>query len=133
MQRPCCLKVEGTVGWLILTGLFVGAGLGRAQILMLGSGINNKVNIFNTDMAVLEAGEARKDLACTVNPSKPVLGFDLRFHAGYDVTIPLRDLAGGENSLNILFRVEQQNRPDHPIYFTQHVRVPRLEDDAKGE
>ena len=88
MQRPCCLKAEGTVGRLILTGLLVGAGLGRAQILMLGSGINNKVNIFNTDMAVLEAGDPRKDLACTVNPTKPSLGFDLRFHAGYEVTIP---------------------------------------------
>jgi len=61
MQRPCCLKAEGTVGRLILTGLLVGAGLGRAQILMLGSGINNKVHIFNTDMAVLEAGDPRKD------------------------------------------------------------------------
>jgi len=133
MQRPCCLKAEGTVGRLILTGLLVGTGLTHAQILMLGTGINNKVNIFNTDMAVLEAGEPRKDLACTVNPTKPVLGFDLRFHAGYEVTIPLRELIGSENILNILFRVTPQNHQDQPVYFAQHIRVPGIEEDAKGD
>jgi hypothetical protein len=97
------------------------------------AGPNGHVNIYNTDLAVLEAGEPRKDLACSVTPSKPALGFDLRFHAGYDVTIPLKDLAGGDNSLNILFRVEPQNHPEHPIYFMQHVRVPKIEEDAKGE
>ena len=133
MQRPCCLKAEGTVGRLIFAGLLVGAGLGRAQILMLGSGINNKVNIFNTDMAVLEAGDPRKDLACTVNPTKPALGFDLRFHAGYEVTIPLKELVGSENLLNILFRVTPKNNSDQPVYFAQHIRVPVIEEDAKGD
>ena len=37
------------------------------------------VRIFNTDMAVLEAQDVRKDLGCTVTPDKPLLGFDLRF------------------------------------------------------
>ena len=108
MQRPCCLKADGNIGRLIFAGLWIGTGLAQAQILMLGSGINNKVNIFNTDMAVLEAGEPRKDLVCTVNPTKPVLGFDLRFHAGYEVTIPLKEMAGSENLLNIVFRVTSQ-------------------------
>jgi hypothetical protein len=97
------------------------------------AGPNGHVNIFNTDLAVFEAGEVRKDLVCTVTPSKPALGFDLRFHAGYDVTLPLKDLAGSENALNILFRVSPQNHPDRLIYFTQHIRVPKLEEDAKGD
>jgi hypothetical protein len=97
------------------------------------AGPSGHVNIFNTDMAVLEAGEVRKDLACTVTPSKPALGFDLRFHAGYDVTLPLKDLAGSQNALTILFRVTPQNHPDRPVYFTQHIRVPKLEEDAKGD
>ena len=42
---------------------------------------------------------------CTVNPNKPELGFDLRFHGGFDVSVPLNDLSGGENQLTILFRV----------------------------
>jgi hypothetical protein len=127
------LKAEGTVGRLILAGLLIGAGLGRAQTLMLGSGVSGKVNIFNTDMAVLEAGESRKDLACTVNPTKPMLGFDLRFHAGYEVTIPLKELVGLENQLNILFRVTPKNNPDQPVYFAQHIRVPAVEEDPRGD
>lgn len=133
MQRPCWFGNPGRTDhrWLIV-GLLVSAPLARGQVLMQ-AGPNGHVNIFNTDLAVFESGEVRKDLACTVTPAKPVLGFDLRFHAGYDVTIPLKELAGSENSLNILFRAAPQNHPDQPIYFTQHIRVPKLEDEAKGD
>jgi hypothetical protein len=110
----------------------VSAASAQAQSLML-SGPNGHVNIVNTDLAVLESGDNRKDLACAVTPSKPALGFDLRFHAGYDVTVPLRDLAGSENSLHILFRVAPQNHPDQPVYFTQQIRVPKLEEEARGD
>jgi hypothetical protein len=103
-------------------------------VILPGTGPSNSVNIFNTDLAVLESGETRKDLLCSVTPSKPTLGFDLRFHAGYEVTVPLRDIAGsGDNLLSIVFRVEPQNHPDQPIYFTQRIRVPPLDDDAKGD
>jgi len=91
------------------------------------------VRIFNTDMAVLEAQDIRKDLNCTVNPAKPILSFDLKFHGGYDVTIPLKDLAGSENQLTILFRVTPDGRKDDPTFFVQHVRVPRIEEEAKGD
>ncbi len=123
MQRPCCLGNPGRFDcqWLIAS-LLVSTVAAHGQVVML-AGPNGHVNIFNTDLAVLEAGETRKDLACTVTPSKPALGFDLRFHAGYDVTIPLKELAGGENSLNILFRVEQQNHPDAPHLL--HAARPR--------
>ncbi len=89
--------------------------------------------IFNTDMAVLEAGDPRKDLPCTVVPIKPALGFDLKFHSGYDVTVPLKDLAGSENTLTMLFRVIPDNRKDDPVYFTHRVRVPAIDEDAKGD
>jgi len=117
--------------WLV-AGLLAGSGLLCGQSVLL-PGPNGHVNIFNSDLAVLEAGEIRKDLVCTVTPNKPVLGFDLRFHAGYDVTVPLKELAGSENALTILFRVAPENHPDHPIYFSQHIRVPKLEDEAKGD
>ena len=133
MQRPCWFGNPGRTDhrWLI-AGLLVSATLAQGQVLMQ-AGPNGHVNIFNTDLAVFESGEVRKDLACTVTPAKPVLGFDLRFHAGYDVTIALKELAGSENSLNILFRVAPQNHPDHPVFFTQHIRVPKLDDEAKGD
>ena len=91
------------------------------------------VRIHNTDMAVLEAGDPRQDLPCTVTPNKPLVGFDLRFHSGYDVSVPLKELAGSENLLTILFRVVPEHHPDEPMYFVQRVRVPSIEEDAKGD
>ncbi len=98
---------------------------------MLGAG--SSLHIFSTDMAVLEEQEIRKDLPCTVTPAKPQLGFDLKFHSGYDVTVPIHDLAGSENMLTILFRVTPETKPDGPIYFVQRVKVPMMEEDAKGD
>jgi hypothetical protein len=104
-----------------------------AQVALTGSGPTGAVRIFYTDQAILEAGETRKDLPCTVNPSKPILGFDLRYHSGYEVSIPLKDLAGSENLLTILFRVVDAEHKEEPLYFTQKIRVPVIEEDAKGD
>jgi len=110
---------------LAVTGL-------QAQVVMQGSGPSSLVRIFNTDSAVLEAQEVRKDLPCTVTPIKPTLGFDLRFHAGYEVSIPLRDLAGSEDMLTMLFRVTPDGHKDDPVYFSQRLSVPPIEEGAKG-
>ncbi len=95
--------------------------------------VNGAVRIFNTDLAVLEAQDPRSDLPCSVSPTKPVLGFDLKFHSGYEVSVPLGELAGSENLLTILFRVVPEATPDAPVYFTQRVRVPHIEENAKGD
>lgn len=86
-----------------------------------------------SDLMVLEVKETRTDLPCTVVQSKPVLGFDLKFHAGYDISVPLNELAGQENLLTITFRVTSEKSPESPVYFTQKIRVPPLDDDAKGD
>lgn len=104
---------------------------GRAQTVMgVGPG---SVRMFNTDMAILEVKDPRNDLPCTVSPVKPLLGFDLKFHAGFEVSVPLRDLAGSENLLTILFRVQPENKPDEVVYMSQRVRVPSIEEDARGD
>src|SRR5580658_2397230 len=131
MQRPCLFVQLG--GQWLLACLILSTTPVYSQILIHGSGPHQRANIFNTDLAVLEAGEQRKDLPCTVTPSKPTLGFDLKFHAGYQVSVPLKELAGNENSLSIVFRVTPDGHPDEPAYFTQHLRVPPLEEDAKGD
>jgi len=97
------------------------------------AGVGTQIQLNSSDLAVLEAQEVRKDLACTVDPVKPSLGFDLRFHGGYDVNLPLRDIAGSENLLSILVRVTSDSRRGDPAYFVQRVSVPKLPDDAKGE
>jgi hypothetical protein len=104
-----------------------------AQQIMQGSGPGNLVRTFSTDEAVLDAGETRKDLPCTVTSTKPVLGFDLRFHAGYEITLPLKELAGTEDLLTIIFRVTPDADKDSPTYFSQRYTVPKIEEDAKGD
>ena len=133
MQRPYWFGTSVFVGRWVIPALLATAAQMPGQVRMVGSGPNGAVNIYNSDLAVFESGETRKDLPCTVTQSKPTLGFDLRFHAGYEVTVPLSDLAGSENMLSILFRVAPANHRDDPVYFTQHIRVPLLEQDAKGD
>jgi hypothetical protein len=118
----------------VLLGVFALAAPGlKAQTVMQGSGPGDLVRIFNTDAAVLESQDVRKDLPCTVTPLlKPVLGFDLRFHAGYEVSIPLKDLAGSEDLLTMIFRVTPENHKDGPVYFSQRLSVPAIEENAKG-
>ncbi len=103
--------------------------LAQTQLL----GVGTSVHLVNDDMAMLEAQIPRKDLPCSVDPADPVLGFDLRFHAGYDVTIPLKELAGRENLLTMLFRVTPDADPEKRVYFTQSIRVPQIDEDASGE
>ncbi|MBI4876713.1 MAG: acetyltransferase [Acidobacteria bacterium] len=110
-----------------------GAAGVAGQIRMGGSAPGGVVRIFNTDLAVLEMQEPRKDLPCSATPVKALLGFDLKFHSGYEVSVPLRDLAGSENLLTILFRVTPEVRPDEQVYFVQRVRVPSIEEDARGD
>lgn len=95
--------------------------------------LNRSVRINATDLAVLEARETRKDLNCTVFPVKPELGFDLRFHAGFDINLPLSEVAGQEDQLTILFRVVPDLHKDKLFYFVQHIPVPKIADDAKGD
>ncbi|HWR53049.1 MAG TPA: hypothetical protein VN428_18200 [Bryobacteraceae bacterium] len=88
--------------------------------------------MINADYAILETQEARKDISCTVEPVKPALGFDMRFHSGYEVSIPLKELAGNENLLTMIFRVAPEGRRDEPVYFSQRVKVPEIAADAGG-
>src|SRR5580698_6265676 len=94
----------------------------RAQSQLAGTG-GGALHMMNTDLAVLEAQDVRKDLPCSVAPAKPVLGFDLRFHAAYEVNVPLKDLAGSENKLTILFRVTSTDHKGDPVYFVQRIHV----------
>jgi hypothetical protein len=110
-----------------------GSFAGFAQTTMTPGSGGAAARVFSTDMAVLEAGEVRKDLPCLVTPAKPALGFDLRFHSGYEVSLPLKELAGSDNLLTILFRITPANRKDEPVYFTQRVRVPSIEENARGD
>jgi hypothetical protein len=89
--------------------------------------------LFTSDAAILESDEARKDLPCTVNPVKPALGFDLKFHSGYEVSVPLKELSGEGNLLTMVFRVVPDASPDDVIYLSQRMSVPSIGEDSKGD
>jgi hypothetical protein len=108
------------------------SGFLHAQDLMPASAPGAPVRLFTADAALLESTDARKDIPCTVVPSKPNLGFDLKFHAGYEVSVPLRELAGEGNQLTMVFRIVPDAHPDDPVYFSQHVNVPPIDDDEHG-
>jgi hypothetical protein len=116
---------------LALGALIAACSALSAQDLMLSD--EGVVRLFPSDAAILEAQETRKDIGCTVTPNKPALGFDLKFHAGYDVAVPLKDLAGQDNLLTMVFRVTPDGRPDDAAYFSQRTNVPPIDNDAKGD
>lgn len=97
------------------------------------SGVGSTVHLVNEDLALLEAQIPRKDLPCKVEPEDAELGFDLRFHLSYSINIPLKEIAGEENLLRIVFRVTSEANPDEPVYFSQNFRVPKIPEDAGGE
>jgi len=106
----------------------------RGQLALYGSGPSGNVILQNADLAVLEAGEDRKDLQCTVDKeTKAVLGFDLRFHVTYSVSVPLKELSGGDSILSVLFRVTPVDRPGEPKYFSQRIEVPPIDEGSKGD
>ena len=120
--------------------LFLGVLLSAAacsvaysQNRLTGPGDGGSVHILNSDAAVLETEDIKKDLPCTVTQIKPVLGFDLRFHSGYTITLPLRELAGQGDQLTIVFKVNSDTAKDSPVYFSQRYNVPDIAADATGD
>jgi hypothetical protein len=131
------MRAAGSCGWKQI-GLLAAAALlalpaGRAQTELNFSRLGGVVRIVNTDMAVLESPEKRNDLPCEVVPMKPELAFDLRFHSGYRVTIPLKELAGTGDQLRVLIRITPIDKPENQLYLVDRFTVPPIEEDAKGE
>ena len=105
----------------------------RSQILLKPAEPGDLVTILPSDLAIFEAGNERKEIPCTVTQRKADLGFDLRFHAGYDVTVPLSEVSGEGGELTVVFRVFAASDRTNPAYFVQHFGVPSIPDDAKGD
>ena len=119
-------------GCRFAVGALIAAGAAlSAQEFMLSD--RGAAPLLASDVAIFKARESRKDIGCTVTPNKPALGFDLKFHTGYDVAVPLKDLAGQDNLLTTVFRVTPEVRPDEPAYFSQRTKVPRIDEAARGD
>lgn len=113
--------------------LFLVCTSAPSQVLLKPVQPGEPVTLLPSDAAIFEAAESRKDLPCTVTQRKADLGFDLRFHSGYDVGIPLRELSGIGETLSVVFRAYPQDGKDHAAYFVQHFRIPTVDEEAKGD
>jgi hypothetical protein len=87
--------------------------------------------LLHSDATVLDLRDVSTSLPCVVKPVHPELGFDLAFHAGFEVRMRLRDLAGEGNVLTGIFRVTPDRDPGTPVYFQQKWKVPPIPEDAK--
>jgi hypothetical protein len=101
------------------------------QVLMPGSNRDLPI-LLPSDAATLESTEARNDLNCTVKPVPAQLGFDLKYHSGYDVTVPMQELVGNGDTLTSIFRVTPEGRPNVTVYFTQKWVVPPVSSPTNG-
>lgn len=70
------------------------------------------------DSAALPGG-----LLCRVMPEKPELGFDLRFHAAYQVILPLKELAEVGSPLKVTITVTPR-ASEEPAEFVRWFRIP---------
>lgn len=97
------------------------------------SGAGGAVRILNDDLAVLESPEDRQDLRCRVQVLRPEFGFDLRFHAGYQVLVPLSELVGSGDQLRLLMRITPEKKHENRLYLVDRYSVPPIEEGANGE
>ena len=104
-----------------------------AQMLLKPVQPGEVVTLLPSDMAILEQGETRKDLPCAVTERKADLGFDLKFHSGFNVSLPMEELAGNGEMLTVVFRVYPAAERGKQAYFVQHFNVPPIEEDTKGD
>ena len=83
---------------------------------------------------MLDNQQPRDDFACAADIDRPVLSFDQKLDTGYDVAIPLRELAGvSPTSLTVVFRVTPENGSGEPALFSQHFKAPTVENNAEGD
>jgi hypothetical protein len=85
------------------------------------------------DMAVLASRERRADFPCQVTPDKPGLGFDLRFHSDYHVTVPIKVLANVGSWLQVVMRVTPAANREEPVYLVHRFPIPDVPPGAKGD
>jgi hypothetical protein len=67
------------------------------------------------DLARLASSYRRVELSCEVVADKPSLGFDLRFHSGYHITVPVKVLAEAGGWLQAAMRVTSTSESEQPV------------------
>jgi hypothetical protein len=95
----------------------------RAQIVVNQARIRNFLPGFE-DQA---AGPA---LRCAMSPIQPQLNFSFRYQAGYTVTVPMSQYAGGGHRWAMITRITPEGHP--PVYLISRYGLPDVPQ-TKGE
>src|SRR5271155_5216683 len=77
-RRSAEMSRAAVVLCVVLGSLLANASRAYPQTTMHGAAPGDTFNLIGNDPAVLDSGETKKDIPCTVTPVNPVLGFDLR-------------------------------------------------------
>jgi hypothetical protein len=109
------------------------AASGRGQTLIPGLSSGGGLRLHPSDLAILESQEPRRELACVVKTPKPELGFDFMFDTGFEVHVPIREVAGDGNELTVVLRIFPQDRPNDRTYMVGNIGVPALEHSGGGD
>jgi hypothetical protein len=85
------------------------------------------------DLAQLASRTPGAELSCEVMPDQPGLGFDLRFHFDYHVTVPIEVLADAGGWLQVGMRVTSTPKSKQPVYLAHRFTTPRVPAGSKGD
>jgi hypothetical protein len=127
-RNSCNGCLAGSFRRGVLLALIASAVSGSAQ-----TRLGTEVRLQYADMAVLEASEPHKDLSCQLTPDRPYLGFDLRFHAHYRVTVPIKVLVDSGGWLQVVMRVRPTGDSEQPVYLAHRLTIPDFPLGVKGE
>jgi hypothetical protein len=84
-------------------------------------------------LAKLAPSDPREELPCQVSFDKPHLGFDLRFHSEYRLTLPLKVVAYAGGWLLTAMRVTPTLESVDPVYLVRRFVVPDVLTRNRGE
>jgi hypothetical protein len=84
-------------------------------------------------LAELAADEHRAELPCQVAFDKPSLGFDLRFHSEYHLTLPLKVVADASGWRRAAMRITPKRESDRPVYVAYRFVVPDIVPRSKAD
>src|SRR6185503_10839074 len=116
VKRVICTPRDPMKLRIVISVSLLTALLAHGQVLLQGE---RPVRLLPSDATILDGGELRNDLPCNLKPVRPELGFDLAFHGGYELSVPVQDLSGGGNALTAIFRVIPESSPEQAAYFSQ--------------
>ncbi len=115
---------------LLLSGVGGPAGQGAGAQQLERYRVDSE--LLPIDRAVLDRRAELRGLRCKSTLMGPRLGFDFRFSGTLQVRIPYSDLAGREEALSVVARLQPLAGRGAPAFFKQQLPPPRREAGARG-